>query len=235
MEKLEKNKILNALVYPVFFVLSIGLIHFVQFVFEISFTQFGVYPREMKGLIGIITSPLIHGSFSHLFNNSIPILILGSALFYFYKEIAFKVTVWIYLMVGFWTWVYAREAYHIGASGLLYGLFSFLLVSGFIRRNTQLISLSFVVIFLYGSLVWGIFPIDVKISFEGHMWGFVAGIVLALYYRKQGPQKEKFIWKEEDELDDENDYWNVDANGDRITKEPSKFKYIFKPKIKNDE
>lgn len=209
----------------------IGLIHLIQYVFELKFTNYGIYPRNGKGLIGILTSPLIHGSFSHLFNNSIPILILGSTLFYFYKEIAFKVSVWIYLMVGIWTWVYAREAYHIGASGFLYGLFSFLLVSGFIRRNAQLISLSFAVIFLYGSLVWGIFPIDVKVSFEGHLWGFVAGIILAVYYRKQGPQKVVHVW-EEDELDDDNDYWQEE------TQEPTskqEINYIFKPRDKNEK
>jgi len=212
----------------------IGLVHFIQYVFEIRFTHYGVYPRSTKGLIGIITSPLVHGSFSHLFNNSIPILILGSSLFYFYKEVAFKVSVWVYLMVGVWTWVYAREAYHIGASGLLYGLFSFLLVSGFIRRNTQLIALSFAVIFLYGSLVWGIFPIDVKISFEGHMWGFVAGIILAWYYRKQGPQKIEHHWEEEDdELDDENAYWKEGVSKQK--QQQQQVNYIYKPSKKEEE
>ena len=162
MEKLERNRILNALIYPVLFVMVIGLVHLIQYVFEFSLTHYGVYPRSTKGLIGIFASPLIHGSFSHLFNNSLPILILGTLLFYFYKEVAFKVSTWIYLMVGFWTWVYAREAYHIGASGLLYGLFSFLLMSGFIRKNKNLISLSFAVVFLYGSLVWGFFRLMYK-------------------------------------------------------------------------
>lgn len=222
MDKHEKNKFLNALIYPVLFVLIIGLIHLVQYVFDISFLNYGVYPRSFKGLIGVITSPLIHGDFNHLFNNSIPLLILGTSIFYFYKKVALRLSFWIYLMVGIWTWISARESYHIGASGLIYGLFAFLLVSGFIRKNSRLISLSFFVVMVYGSMVWGIFPIKVNISFEGHLWGFVAGIVLAFYYRKQGPQKENFIWKEEDELDDENDYWNVDENGDRLAKEPSK-------------
>ncbi len=231
MEKVEKNKVLNALIYPVFFVLIIGLVHSVQYVFEIRLTHYGIFPRDSKGLIGIVTSPLLHGSFSHLFNNSIPILILGSSLFFFYKEIALKVTLWIYLMVGVWTWIYAREAYHIGASGLLYGLFSFLLVSGFIRRNTQLISLSFAVIFLYGSLVWGIFPIDVKISFEGHLWGFVAGVILAIYYKKQGPQKVVHSWEEEDDddIDDENAYWK---EGSEQQSSVQRVNYIYKS---NDE
>lgn len=229
MEKEERNKILNTLVYPVFFVLIVGLIHLIQYVFEISFTHYGIFPRSTRGLIGIITSPLIHGSFNHLINNSIPILILGSLLFYFYKEVAFKVSVWIYLMVGFWTWVYARDAYHIGASGVLYGMFSFLMVSGFVRKNKQLISLSFAVVFLYGSLVWGIFPIDVKTSFEAHMWGFLAGIILAFYYKKQGPQKIEHHWPKDDGLDDENPYWK---EGFEI-KQKQEFNYVFKPKEKD--
>jgi membrane associated rhomboid family serine protease len=134
-------------------------------------------------------------------------LILGTLLFYFYKEVAFKVFIWMYIMVGFWTFIYAREAYHIGASGLLYGLFSFLLISGFIRKNKHLISLSFAVIFLYGSLVWGIFPIDVKISFEGHLWGFVAGLILAIFYRKKGNKTNSNYWQDKDDLDDKNPYW----------------------------
>lgn len=231
MNRNEKNKIFNTFIYPVFFVLLIALMHLVQFVFEISFAHFGIYPRSIKGLIGIFTSPLIHGSFNHLFNNSIPIIILGASLFYFYKEVAFKVSVWIYLMVGIWTWIYAREAYHIGASGLLYGLFSFLLVSGFIRRNKQLISLSFAVIFLYGSLVWGIFPIDVKISFEAHMWGFFAGIILGFYYRKKGPQKEEFVWEDEGEINDENAYW---LENDSIKKPEQQINYIFKESSKKE-
>lgn len=231
MEKKEKNTIFNSLVYPILFVLLMGLSHLFQFVFDISFVHFGIFPRSFKGLFGIISSPLIHGSFNHLFNNSVPIIILGGLLFYFYKEIAFKVSVWIYLMVGVWTWIYAREAYHIGASGVLYGLFSFLLISGFIRRNKQLISLSFAVIFLYGSLVWGLFPIDIKVSFEAHVFGFIAGIILAIYYRKEGPQKVEHHW-EEDEEDGEDKYWmEVEV---KAKKQEQKVNYIFKPSVKKE-
>ncbi len=219
MDKTERNKILNAFLIPSIFIAIIGLVYFIAYSFDFSLVSFGILPRDERGLIGILTSPLIHANFGHLFNNSVPLIILGAALFYFYKEIAFKVSVWIYLMVGIWTWVSAREAYHIGASGFLYGLFSFLLVSGFIRGNKHLISLSFGVIFLYGSLVWGIFPIDLKTSFEGHFWGFVAGIILALYYRKQGPQKVEYEWDDEDENNDEDEYWN----------ENTSINYIYKP------
>ncbi|MBL4669042.1 MAG: rhomboid family intramembrane serine protease [Flavobacteriales bacterium] len=229
MRKIEKNKIVNAFLYPVLFILVIGLSHLIQLVFELNFTHYGVYPRSIKGLIGIITSPLIHGSFNHLFNNAIPIFILGSALFYFYKEIAFKVSAWVYLMVGIWTWVYAREAYHIGASGVLYGLFSFLLVSGFIRKNIQLIALSFAVVFLYGSLIWGVFPTDVKISFEAHLWGFLSGIILAFYYRKKGPQKIEYHW--EDEEEDKSAYW---LEKEKEEEPLQKVNYIFKASQKKE-
>lgn len=208
MEKEEKNKIINAIFHPILFVILIGLIHLIQFVFSLDFYWLGIYPQKLSAIGGIVSSVFIHGNFNHLFNNAIPLLILGSALFYFYKPIALKVVVWIVLMGGFWTWIMARESYHIGASGLIYGLFSFLLLSGFIRLNKQLISLSFFVVIVYGSMVWGIFPVKLNISYEAHFWGFVSGIILAIFYRKQGLQKEIFVWDEEEELDEkENEYW----------------------------
>lgn len=228
VEKHEKKKIINAIFYPALFVVILSIIHFVQYAFDLNFYQFGIYPKETKGLIGIITSIFIHGNFNHLFNNTIPLLILGSALFYFYKPVAVKIVVWIVLMGGFWTWVMARESYHIGASGLIYGLFSFLLVSGFIRLNKQLIALSFFVVLVYGSMVWGIFPIKLSISYEAHFWGFVSGIILAIFYRKEGLQKEVHIWVEDEgESDGENQYWKsgydegqykVDYKEDRSSK-----------------
>ncbi len=233
MEKLEKHKIINAIIYPTFFVALLVIIFFIQYLFNIDFPRYGIFPRKASGLIGVILSPLIHGGFNHLFNNAITLFILGVALFYFYKQVALKVVVWIYLMVGIWTWVWAREAYHIGASGLLYGVFSFLLVSGFIRRNKNLISLSFAVTFFYGSLVWGIFPIDVKISFEGHLWGFVAGIILAVYYRKQGPQKKEYVWNDDD-LDEENPYWKEKIEQEKPISQ-QEVNYIFKPTQKTKE
>lgn len=202
MEKQEKNKIINAVIFPLLFVVIIGIVHLTNYYLDLNLGRFGIYPKRISGLIGIITAPLIHGDFKHLFNNSIPLLILGTALFYFYKEVAFKVSLLAYLMVGLWTWISAREAYHIGASGVLYALFSFLMVSGFIRRNIQLIALSFFVVFIYGSLIWGVFPMDLNISFEGHLWGFVAGVILAIFYRNKGPQRKKYDWENEDDDDD---------------------------------
>lgn len=225
MEKKEKNQFIAAIFYPFLLVFAMVLVFVVEHLFQLNFGNFGIYPRKFNGLIGVFTAPFIHGDFSHLLNNSIPLLILGSSLFYFYKEIALKVFLWIFFMGGLWTWVSAREAYHIGASGVVYGLFSFLLISGFIRKSLQLIAISFFVVFVYGSMVWGIFPIKVEISYESHFWGFMAGVILAIYYRKQGPQKKEYHWEEDDEdIDEHNDNLEV----------PTSYRYIYIEKNKEE-
>jgi membrane associated rhomboid family serine protease len=233
LEKEEKYKLLNALIYPAVIVGMMGIIHFSQFVFDWNLSVYGIYPRRLSGLVGVLFTPFLHGDFNHLFNNSISLLILGSSLFYFYKKISLKVFIWIYIMSGFWTWISARESYHIGASGIIYGLFSFLLISGFLRKNLQLIGVSFFVVFVYGSMVWGIFPIKVHISYEGHLWGFIAGIILAIYYKKQGPQKIEHVWDEEDDdIDEDNAYWKIERKS--IISSPE-INYIYKPKKEKEE
>jgi membrane associated rhomboid family serine protease len=139
---------------------------------------------------------------------------LATALFYFYRDISLKVLLGIWLLSGIWVWFGGRESWHIGASGVIYGLSSFLFFSGLIRKNTQLAALAMVVAFLYGSMVWGIFPDFIpreNISWEGHLGGFVSGIILAFYFRKTGPKPKRYSWEfeeESDEDDDENAYWN---------------------------
>jgi len=181
-----------------------------------NFSSFGIYPQRLSGLIGIITGPLVHGDIKHLFANSIPLFVLGSSLFFFYKEIAVKVFILIYVITGFSVWVGARDAYHIGISGVVYGLASFLFFSGIIRRDLKLLAITFFVTFLYGSMIWGIFPElfpDRNISWESHFWGLVTGLLLAAYLRKLGPQKKKYDW--EDEEDDEDDQFD-DINDQQI-------------------
>ena len=148
-------------------------------------------------------------------------IILGSALFYFYRDIAIKILLIIWIFTGFWVWVAARPAYHIGASGIVYGLAAFILASGIIRRHTGLMAMALVVVFLYGSLVWGIFPEffpDRNISWEAHLFGMISGVILAVYYRREGPQRKVYEWElEEDEEDEEveedkkdgDDYWKT--------------------------
>lgn len=205
MEEKEKKKFIFSVLYPSLFIAILWLVKLVEWEFNLDFVTFGILPRTTSGLKGILFSPFIHGSWSHLINNSIPLFVLGSALFYFYKPIAFRVSFWSFILAGFYTWISARTSYHIGASGLVYSLFGFILFSGFIRKNIHLISISFLVAFLYGSLVWGILPWDKTMSYEGHFWGLILGIVLAFFYKKIGPQKKKYLWEIEEEKEDEVD------------------------------
>ncbi|MCD4789612.1 MAG: rhomboid family intramembrane serine protease [Bacteroidales bacterium] len=201
----EKKNILQSLFPPLLFVILLWVIKAGEIVTHIEFGFLGIYPLKSTGLIGIITSPLIHSGFKHLFANSIPLLVLGGCLFYFYKEIAVKIFILIYLITGLCVWFGAREAYHIGASGVVYGLASFLFLSGIIRRDGRLLAITMLVTFLYGSLVWGVFPDfypEKNISFESHFWGLIVGVILALYFRKLGPQRKKYDWEEEEEFED---------------------------------
>ncbi len=194
---IERKRFYHSLVFPFFFVLVIWMVKLSELVLGISLVHFGIYPNSPEGLIGIITSPLIHADFEHLYANTVPMLTLGVGLFYFYNKISYKVFFLIYLITGLWVWFGAREAYHIGASGIIYGLASFIFASGIIRRDMRLLAISFITVFLYGSMIWGIFPIYKKISWESHLMGALAGIVLAFIYRKEGPQRIRYAWEDE--------------------------------------
>jgi len=196
---LDKKKFLNALFFPLLFVGLLWAIKFIEILSGESFASFGLYPRTINGLPGMLTSPLIHGDFSHLFSNSVPLLILGTVLFYFYRGIALQVFTWIYLITGLWVWVAARSSYHIGASGVVYGLASFIFFSGVIRRDRTMMTISLLVTFLYGSIIWGVLPMEEGISWESHLLGFIAGILIAFFFRNEGPPSEKHVWIEENE------------------------------------
>ena len=184
------------------FVVALWIFFYLDVEFNLHLYKYGILPRTAEGLKGILFYPLIHGSIEHLFSNTVPLLMLGWCLFYFYREIAFKTFFWIYLMSGVWIWISARESYHIGASGLVYGLVTFLFFSGWFRKEKKVAAISMLVIFLYGGLWWGMLPIKEDISFEGHIWGAFAGLLLAVVFRKQGPQKPIYTW-EEDEIDNQ--------------------------------
>lgn len=202
-ENIERKKLGISLIFPVAFLLALWLVWFVEITLDLDFSTYGIFPRKLSGLKGIIFSPLIHADIKHLFNNSIPLLVLTAAIFYFYSSLAFRIFFLTWLMGGIWVWFGGREAYHIGASGLIYGFAAFLFVSGVIRNYIPLLAISMLVVFLYGSLIWGIFPIKPQISYESHMLGAIAGVVLAIHYRKFGPQRPKYNWEEEEELEED--------------------------------
>jgi membrane associated rhomboid family serine protease len=195
-----RKKLLLSIIIPGIFVFLMWLVKIVELLFSIDFSSLGIYPLSVRGLPGIVFSPFIHADFNHLFNNSIPLFLLATALFYFYSEVALKVFIWTYFITGLLVWIAGRDAWHIGASGLVYGLASFLFFSGIIRRYFRLIALSLLIVFLYGSMVWGLFPgIYKNVSWESHMLGFFSGVVLSIWYRKEGPQQPVYEWMEEEE------------------------------------
>ena len=199
--------------YAIFIPILIGLAMLLSFILEKGmdwdFHSAAVYPRHLNGLWGIFTIVFIHADLDHLLNNLLSFMILSTFLFLFYKQIAWNV-LWIsYLSSGLFLWVIGRESWHVGASGLIYAIAFFLFFSGLIRKFAPLMAISFVVVLLYGSMVWHLFPwqIDDPISWEGHLSGGVVGLVLSLLYRNKGPQKPPVAWGEEidDEIVDEND------------------------------
>lgn len=191
---------------PVAYVFAIWFIYWIEIKFDFNFNKYGVLPRNLVGFRGVFLTHFIHSDTSHLFNNSVPLFVLLSSVFYFYKGVAYKVLFYGGFFTGTLTWCFARESYHIGASGIVYLLFSFVFFSGIIKRHYRLVALSLMIIFLYGSMIWYIFPTKESVSWEGHLSGFVVGFVFAITYRNKGIVKEEhqFIETEFDALFDEN-------------------------------
>ena len=197
----EKIKFRKGLAIAFGFVFAIWALKIIELGFGISFISYGVLPRHTSGLVGIIFYPLIHSNFEHLISNSFPILFLVTALFYFYPSSSVKVFVLIYFVSGILLWIIGRESYHIGASGVVYGLITFTFFSGIIRWDRRSIVLSLIVTFLYGGFTWGVLPIDEKISWEGHLSGALIGIICAFIFRKNDPY-DKFAGMEDEEYDE---------------------------------
>jgi membrane associated rhomboid family serine protease len=216
MNKSDRAKLLQSIIYPTLFIIAFWLVKVMELLLDTRFSSFGIMPKKAEGLIGIITSPFLHGDIAHLSANTFPMLVLGSLLFYVYRKIAWRVLILVWIVTGIWVWVMGREAYHIGASGVIYALASFLFFSGIFRRDGRLLAITFLVAFIYGSLIWGLFPDlfpEKNISWESHLMGLVAGLVIAVFYRNEGgPVRKKYSWEFEEEdntpEDDPDAYWN---------------------------
>ncbi len=212
--KNNQTKIIKlTLILAISIVTLMGIVYAYDNYFELDLYRYGIYPRRWSGLIGVLTGPFIHSSvdYTHLFNNSAPAFILTWLLFYNFRTLATRVFLLTYVLTGLLVWIFGRESYHIGMSGVIYGLTSFLMISGFLTKNIRIAGISLLVIFLYGSLIWGIFPQTTNVSWEGHFFGFFIGIVLAFVYRKQLPQPKKYQYEIEEELgiEPEVEYWTT--------------------------
>ncbi|HEX2394150.1 MAG TPA: rhomboid family intramembrane serine protease [Bacteroidales bacterium] len=204
-KSIEYRRFILSLIPPAIIVLVLWLIKIIEVADGMDLFYYGVKPREVTGLVGILTSPFIHSNFNHLINNSVPFFFLLTAIFYFYQRVVWKVLWLSYLLTGTLVWIFARSSYHIGASGLIYSFAAFLFTSGIIRRNINLMAISLLVIFLYGSMVWGIFPYRPDMSWESHLIGLLVGVTLAFSYRHEGPGPTKFISDMEDDEESKGD------------------------------
>jgi membrane associated rhomboid family serine protease len=192
-------------IFPAGLIVSLmWLIFAIDYILPVNLYEWGVMAQSLKGLRGILLMPLIHSTedFKHIFNNSVPTFILVTALFYSYKQVAWRVFLSSWILTGLFVWIFAVQgkAYHIGMSGVIYALVGFLFTSGVIRRYFPLQALSLFVIFLYGSLIWGIFPIEPRVSWQGHFMGLIVGIWLAFYFRSEGPKRPKYQYEIEKEM-----------------------------------
>lgn len=210
----EKREFYSALIVPTALLLLIWVIKIYEVVFNVSLSNYGLKPHSIEGLIGILTMPFLHADFSHLSSNSLAFFVLLSGLYLFYKSFATTLVLEFYLFTGFATWIIGSEGeVHIGASGIVYCLAWFHIISGFIKRNKQQAAFGLLVIFLYGSVVWGIFPMfqpSAHISWQGHLAGAITGVVLSILYKDKGIQKQKE--EDNDDPSDEDPYWLEENN-----------------------
>ena len=225
--------------FPVFFVLIIWVVFWFEVRFGYNFSKYGIYPQSLEGLSGILVSPFIHGDIEHIYHNTIPLLVLSMALFYFYRPIAWKVILYGIILSGFLTWCIGRPSYHIGASGLIYVLVSFTFFKGVFAKHYRLIALSLIVVFLYGSMIWYTLPIEKGISWEGHLSGLITGLLFALIFRKEIAKPKKYIWEEENFNEDDDPFLkHFDENGNFIEnleeeEEPPIVTYTYKEEKKD--
>lgn len=214
--KIMMNRKISWISFSIAFaiVLLMWMVFSMDYLLNLKLYRFGLRPGEWSGLVGIITSPFLHSTrdFGHILNNSVPAFLLTWLLFYHYRKIATKSFLLILVLTGIGTWLIGKPSYHIGMSGVIYGLTGFLVISGFFRKSMRVAAISLFVVFIYGSLIWGVFPMEMGVSWEGHLSGLISGILVAVIFKQQGPQPGKMRYEIEEELgiEPELEYWRED-------------------------
>lgn len=196
----------SVVLLPLYFVLILWIVFWVERQFKINLSDYGIFPRTLFGLRGVLFSPFLHGDINHLFNNSLPLLFLLACIRFFYRKQSFKVLLWGILLSGLGTWLIGRENYHIGASGLVYVLASFIFFKGLQTKYYRLVALSFTVVLLYGGMIWYVFPsAEEHISWEAHMSGFIVGLVMTWFFDVPTFQKPLIYEWQKPDFDPQND------------------------------
>lgn len=193
-----------AVIVALAFVAVLGIVHALNAWLGLDLARFGVHPRDAAGLAGIVAAPLLHGDVMHLMANALPLAVVGTAMLYLYPDSSRVVLPAIYFGPGIAVWLFARDSVHIGASGLVYGLVSYVFVAGLLRRDRRAIAASMLVAFMYGTLVWGVLPIKLGVSWETHLAAAVIGVALALALRgRDVPPRKRYSWEDEADAPDD--------------------------------
>ncbi len=198
------KKLTESFKNALFLVSILWVIHLFQIATTVDLGFLGIYPRQVWGLKGILTAPLIHADWHHLISNSVPLFVLGTTIFFFYSRVALRSYLMIYLLTGLTVWLFARNVFHIGASGVVYGLVSFVFWNGIFRRSLQSIVLALIITFLYSGYFAGILPNQEGISWESHLLGGLVGIFVAYYFKEEielDEKRELASWEIEPEKD----------------------------------
>ena len=212
---MKQNKRLSqSILYSIFAITTLWCLKSAEILFGLNLSFMGLVPLEFSGMLGILTAPLVHGSLEHIFNNTFAILILASILYYGYPKSWWKVLSLVWVLSGLGVWLFARQANHIGASGITHGLFFFLFVVSIFRRDKSSVAIMMIAFLLYGGMTMTIFPREEGISFEYHFFGALAGVIAALIWRESDPipAVKRYEWEGNDTKDDINigEEWQVD-------------------------
>lgn len=170
---------------PLRFVFIMWLFFSLDFVYGFHFANYGILPRNIYGLTGVITAPFLHKGITHIVSNTFPVILLGVALFYFYHRVAIKVFYGSYLISNILVWIFARPLMHIGASGLIYSMAFFIVISGLLSKKIQPLIIAIIVVIGYSGLFYGLIPSSYLYSWEMHIAGALCGSSFAIYYAKR--------------------------------------------------
>ncbi len=193
----------HALLWPTVAVGALWLVAAVQSLTGINYVWLGVFPRTLSGLPGVVTAPLIHESWHHLLSNTAPLLGLGVIAMYGFPRATRHAVPVIWLLSGLGVWLFGRESFHIGISGLTHGLMFYVVLMGFLRRDPLSIALALVVFLLFGGMASGIIPAEPAISFEYHLFGAMAGVLAAVGLRRMDPMPARMRRSHEEAEDEE--------------------------------
>ncbi len=181
MDKEKYIKPIKNLLYGIAF---LWIVHILSYFFPLN--KFGIVPRNIYGLWGILFAPLLHNDFSHLSANSVSLFILGLFLITLEHKKSYWIIIAVVLLGGAGTWLIGRpDTIHIGASGVIYGILGYLLARGLFKRDLKSLIISLAVFFLYSGMIFGVLPVNSSMSWESHLCGFVSGIIMASSYGRK--------------------------------------------------